>query len=108
MSTPKPVTKQGQVAIKNRKYYVQIGRTQKEIPTGALVSAVELRKLVGQTVPVTIVGKSVVAIGRRPGILCYIPADPFLSTLVQPALQRTLQQQYVAAGILSAEDFAEQ
>jgi len=102
MPTPKPVTKEGAVIAKNRKYFVRVGRSVKEIPTGPLVSAADLRKLVGSTVPVTIVGKSVVSIGRRPGILCYVPADPWLVGLVQPALQRMLQQKYAEAGILAA------
>jgi hypothetical protein len=94
--------RQGKVAFKNRKYYVTIGRAQKEIPTGALVNAEDLRKLVGQTVPVTTLGKSIVAIGRRPGILCYYPADPYLFGLVEPALQQLLQEKYTKAGILTA------
>jgi len=83
--------------------YVNIGRAQKEIPTGLLLSPETLRPLVGQKVPVTIFGKSVVAIGKRPGILCYVPADPFLFERVQPEIQAMLRQVYEQAGILSAE-----
>ncbi len=101
MPSPKPVTTEGAVIARNRKFYVKVGRSLKEIPTGALVSATDLSKLVGSTVPITIVGKSVVAIGRRPGILCYIPA-PELINFVQPALQQLLQQKYAQAGILTA------
>ena len=101
MANPKPVVKDGMVAFKNRKFYVTIGRAQKEIPTGAFVNADDLRKLVGQTVSVTTVGKSVVAIGKRPGILCYFPADPYLFGVVQPALQQFLQEKYTQAGILT-------
>ena len=103
MATPKSVVKQGMVAFKNRKFYVTIGRAQKEIPTGAFVNADNLRSLVGQTVPVTISGKSIVAIGKRPGILCYFPADPYLFGLVEESLQQLLQQKYTQAGILTAE-----
>lgn len=104
MPLPKPVTKEGVVIARNRKFYVKFGRSVKEIPTGALVNAVDLRKLVGSSVPITTVGKSVVAVGRRPGpgILCYIPVDPGLINLVQPALQQLLQQKYTQAGILTA------
>ena len=103
MPSRKPVTKEGRVIVRNRKYYVKVGRTQKAIPTGALVNAADLHKLVGQTVPITTVGGSIVAIGRRPGILCYVPpVDSFLIGIVQPALQRMLQQKYTEAGILSA------
>ena len=102
MATPKSVVKQGTVAFKNRKFYVTIGRAQKEIPTGAFVNADDLRKLVGQTVPVTIFGKSIVSIGKRPGILCYYPADPYLFSVVEESLQALLQQKYTQAGILTA------
>jgi hypothetical protein len=102
MPAPKSVTKEGKVSFKNRKFYVTVGRAQKVVPTGALVSATDLRKLVGQTVPITTVGKSIVAIGKFPGVLCYVPADPFLHDLVQPALQRLLQDKFVQAGILRA------
>ena len=102
MPLPKPVTTEGVVSARNRKFYVKVGRSVKEIPTGVLVSATDLRKLVGSSVPITIVGKSVVAIGRRPPILCYVPVDPGLINLVQPALQQVLQQKYTQAGILTA------
>src|SRR5262245_12954090 len=78
MPKPRPVVKEGKVVSANRKFYVTIGRTRREIPTGPLVDAAALRKLVGRTVPVTLFGKSVVAIGRPIDIICYVPADPFL------------------------------
>jgi hypothetical protein len=102
MATPKAVVKQGVVAFKNRKFYVTIGRAQKEMPTGAFVNADDLRKLVGQTVPVTISGKSIAAIGKRPGILCYVPVDPWLFGVVEQSLQQLLLKKYTQAGILTA------
>lgn len=102
MPKPKAVVTEGKVVSANRKFYVTIGRTKREIPTGSLVDAGALRKLVGQTVPVTLLGKSVVAIGKRPGIICYVPADPFLFNLIQPELQQLLQKKYTEAGIITA------
>ena len=103
MDSQKSVVKEGVVVLKNRKFYVNIGRAQKEIPTGLLLSPETLRTLVGQKVPVTIFGKSVVAIGKRPGIICYVPADPFVLQQVLPEMQVMLRQVYEKAGILSAE-----
>lgn len=102
MPKPKPVVKEGKVVSANRKFYVTIGRTRREIPTGAFVDAAALKKLVGQTVPVTILGKSVVAIGKKLDILCYVPADPFLFSVVQPELQKLLLKKYTEAGIITA------
>ena len=102
MPKDKPVVKEGKVVSANRKFYVQIGRSRKEIPTGAFVNAEALRKLVGQTVPVTLFGKSIVSVGPKPGILCYVPADPFLFGLVQPELQKILQKKYTEAGVITA------
>jgi hypothetical protein len=99
----KPVVKEGKVVSANRKFYVTIGRTRREIPTGLFVNAGDLKKLAGQTVSVTTLGKSIVAIGRRPGggILCYVPApEAFLGELIQPELQRLLQKKYTEAGII--------
>ena len=103
MQKPKPVVMEGKVVSANRKFYVTIGRTRREIPTGPLVDDAALRKLVGKTVPVTLVGKSVVAIGRRFDIICYVPADPFLFKLIQPELQQLLQKKYTEAGIITAD-----
>ncbi|HSB12449.1 MAG TPA: hypothetical protein VLM38_23375 [Blastocatellia bacterium] len=103
MPKPKPVVKEGKIVSANRKFYVTIGRSRREIPTGLFVNAADLKKLAGQTVSVTILGKSIVAIGRRPGpgILCYVPPpDPFVVQLIQPELQRVLQQKYTEAGII--------
>jgi hypothetical protein len=40
-----------------------------------------------------------VALGRRPFILCYVPA-PDIFKIVQPDLQKFLQKKYTEAGIL--------
>lgn len=53
MAKPKPVVKEGKVVSANRKFYVTIGRTRREIPTGLFVNAGDLKKLAGQTVSVT-------------------------------------------------------
>ena len=103
MASQKSVVKEGVVVLKNRKFFVNIGRAQKELPTGPLLSPETLRALVGQKVPVTIFGKSVVSLGKRPGILCYLPADPYLVEQVQPELQVMLRQVYEKAGILTEE-----
>lgn len=97
----KSVVKEGTVVFANRKYYVAIGRAKKEIPTGAFMDAAALKRLVGQTVSVTIFGQSVVSIGR-PGILCYFPVDPSLFTLILPELQNALLKKYTEAGIITA------
>ena len=106
MAKSKPVVKEGKVVSANKKFYVSIGGRRRVIPTGAFVDAAEIKKLVGQSVPITFYGKSIVAIGRRPGpgIICYVPADPFLFGLVQPELQRVLQKKYTDAGVITAGD----
>ena len=103
MAKPKPVVSEGKVVSVNKKFYVQIGRARRPIPTGPLVDAAALKKLAGQPVQVTTLGKSVVAIGRPPRIICYVPADPFLFGLVQPDLQQLLQKKYAEAGIIARE-----
>lgn len=97
---PKPVVKEGKVISSRGKFYVGIGRKRQVIPT-TLVDPDALKKLAGQTVSVTFFGKSVVAIGRKPGpiIICYIPA-PDLTKVVFPDMQKFLQNKYTAAGIL--------
>jgi hypothetical protein len=103
MPRPKAVVREGKLVSARNKFYVTIGRTRREIPTGVFVNAADLRELAGQTVPVTFVGKSIVAIGKRPGggILCYIPApDLLVLDLIQPELQRLLQRKYTEAGII--------
>jgi hypothetical protein len=97
---PKPVVKEGKVISVRGKFYVAIGRTRKLIPT-ELADADALKKIAGSTVPVTLFGKSIVAVGRRPGpiIVCYVPA-PDVIKVIQPELQRFLQKKYMDAGIL--------
>lgn len=95
---PKPVEKEGKVVSARGKFYVVVGRSRTEIPA-ALAEPAGLKKIAGQPVPVTFYGKSIVAVGRRPFILCYIPA-PDVFRLVQPDLQKFLQKKYTDAGIL--------
>ena len=94
MAKPKPVVKEGKVVSANKKFYVVIGRTRRVIPTGALVDAAALKKLAGKPVPVTVLEKSIVAIGPRPevesrvrhGILPFwrgVPKSGFLTTLTR-------------------------
>jgi hypothetical protein len=98
---PKPVVKEGKVISLRGKFYVQLGRSRKEIPA-AFADPAALKKLAGQTTSVTLLGKSIVAVGRRPGpiIICYIPV-PDIFKLIQPDLQRFLQKKYMDAGILA-------
>ena len=72
---PKPVVKEGKVGFAGGKFSVTIDGSRQQIPT-ELADAASLKKLAGQRVPVTIFGKSIVAVGKRPGpiIICYIPA----------------------------------
>jgi hypothetical protein len=95
---PKPVEKEGKVVSARGKFYVVVGRTRTEIPA-ALAEPAGLKKLAGQSVPVTFYGKSIVAVGKRPFILCYVPA-PDVFKIVQPDLQKFLQKKYTEAGIL--------
>jgi hypothetical protein len=97
---PKPVVKEGKVISSRGKFYVSVGRTRKQIPA-EFADAAALKRVVGRPVPVTFVGKSIVAVNFRPGpgILCYIPA-PDIFNIVQPDLQKFLQKKYTDAGIL--------
>jgi hypothetical protein len=95
---PKPIEKEGKVVSARGKFYVVVGRSRTEIPA-ALAEPAGLKKIAGQSVPVTFFGKSVVAIGKRPFILCYIPA-PDVFQAVQPDLQKFLLKKYTEAGIL--------
>jgi len=94
----KPVVKEGKVVSARGKFYVVVGRSRTEIPA-ALAEPAGLKKLAGTEVPVTFLGKSIVALGRRPFILCYVPA-PDIFKLIQPDLQKFLQKKYTEAGIL--------
>lgn len=96
---PKPVVKEGKVVSTRGKFYVVVGRSRSEIPP-ALADAGSLKRIAaGGTVPVTFVGKTIVAVGRRPFILCYVPA-PDIFKLIQPDLQKFLEKKYTEAGLL--------
>ena len=95
---PKPVVKEGKVISSRGKFYVAVGRSRTQIPA-AFAEPDALKKIAGQSVQVTFYGKSLVAIGKRPWILCYVPA-PDIFKVVQPDLQRFLQKKYMDAGIL--------
>ena len=97
---PKPVVKEGKVGFAGGKFYVTVEGSRKEIKPEVADAAV-LKKMVGQRVPITVFGKSIVAVGKRPGpgILCYVPA-PDVIKLIQPDLQKLLEKKYIDAGIL--------
>jgi hypothetical protein len=97
---PKSVVKEGKVVYSRGKFYAAIGRTRTLIPA-TLVDPDALKKLAGQPTSITFYGKSIVAVGRRPGpiIVCYIPA-PDLTKVIFPDVQKFLQKKYVDAGIL--------
>jgi len=95
---PKPIEKEGKVVSARGKFYVVVGRSRTEIPA-ALAEPAGLKRIAGQQVPVTFYGKSIVAIGKRQFILCYVPA-PDVFKLIQPDLQKFLQKKYTEAGIL--------
>ncbi len=97
---PKTVVKEGKVVSARGKFYATIGRTRQEIPA-TLVDPGSLKRFAGRPVSFTLFGKSIVAIGIRPGpiIVCYIPA-PDVVKQIQPDLQKFLQKKYMDAGIL--------
>lgn len=97
---PKAVVKEGKVIASRGKFYVQIGRTRKVVPP-ELADAAALKKIAGQSTSVTLFGKSIVAVGKRPGpiIICYVPA-PDVFKMIQPDLQRFLEKKFMDAGIL--------
>jgi|SRR6476659_11483881 len=97
---PKAVVKEGKVIASRGKFYLQIGRSRKAIPP-ELADAAALKRIAGQTTSVTVFGKSIVAVGKRPGpiIICYVPA-PDVFNVIQPDLQRFLQKKFTDAGIL--------
>jgi hypothetical protein len=96
---PKPVQKEGKISFVNKRYYITVDRARQEIQTGALVSAADLRKMVGKKVPVTVFGRSVVSIGKRPWIICYVPA-PDLIRKINPKYQKFLRQQFEDLGVI--------
>ena len=98
---PKPVVKEGRVSSARGKFYVTVAGSRKAIAP-EVADATILKKMVGQTVPVTIFGRSIVAIGKRPGggILCYVPA-PDVIKVIQADFQKFLEKKFVDAGILT-------
>lgn len=99
---PKSVVKEGKVVYSRGKFYAAVGRTRQEIPA-TLVDPAALKGLAGKPASITYFGKSIVAIGKRPGpiIICYIPA-PDLTKVIFPDVQKFLQKKYMDAGILTA------
>ena len=95
---PKPVVKEGKIVSARGKFYVVVGRSRTEIPAG-LANPAGLKKIAGEQVPVTFYGKSIVAVGRSPSIVCYAPAADVFK-VIQPDLQEFLQKKYTEAGIL--------
>jgi hypothetical protein len=97
---PKAVVKEGKVVSTSGKFYVVVDRSRTQIPPEFADAAGLKRISAGGTVPVTFFGKTIVAIGRRPFILCYVPA-PDIFKIVQPDLQKFLEKKYKDAGILA-------
>jgi hypothetical protein len=91
-------------AVRNR-YYVTIGKTQREIPVGEIISAADVKKAVGEEVPVIVSGRVVVAIGLplreklRRWILCYLPPPDFLKE-IGPDLRREVIARYVDMNVI--------
>jgi hypothetical protein len=107
--------KQGRVKTVRGRYYVTIGKMQREIPVGEIVSAADVKKVVGTEVPVVVSGGAVVAIGlpfnkaivKRRWILCYLPAPRDLFNKIDPELRRELIQRYVDLKVIPAKFGAE-
>jgi hypothetical protein len=90
-------------AVRNR-YYVTIGKTQREIPVGEIISAADVGKAVGREVPVIVSGRVVVAIGsplreKLRWILCYLPPPDFLKE-IGPDLRREVIARYVDMNVI--------
>jgi hypothetical protein len=96
-------TKKGKVSRLRGRYYLTVARRRVEIPTGPVISADQVRKLVGKEVHVAYSGRrksEIVAIGTWPTperprpircywILCYIPAPDMISR-IRPDIRNTL------------------
>jgi hypothetical protein len=76
-----------------------------EIPVGDTVSPAEIKKLMGQVVPVLTAGRTIIAVGKptRPGcysILCYVPRPDFKSE-IDEATRLSAIDKLVASGKLT-------
>lgn len=98
---------QGTVKAVRDRYYVTIGKTQREIPVGEIVSAADVKKAVGANVPVVVSGAAVVAIGlsfddvvKRRWILCYVPPPPDLFKKIDADLRQDLVKRYIDLGVI--------
>ena len=97
--------KEGRIAQAKGKYLLTVGKTKLEIPLGGSVSASNLKKLVGSSIPVVISAGKIILIGnpRRPGcymILCYVPRPDFLRE-IDDTLRVEVIDKYVSAGAIS-------
>jgi hypothetical protein len=92
------VQKEGEIAVEKGRYYVTVGETRIEIPTGQHIGAEDVRKLIGKKVMVTLAGPNIVALGKPPRIICYIPASEILRK-VRPEVQEFLKAKYAEMGI---------
>ena len=106
-------TKSGKVSTARGKYFLTVGKKKMEIPVGTVVSAKEVRKLVGKEVHAAYSGSSVVAIGVLPKvvkykpipcywILCYYPAPDILMK-VMPEIRKKLISEMVGKRIISTK-----
>lgn len=98
--------KEGKVTAARGKFYLTVGRAKKEIVVGDTTPLAEVKALVGQPVGVVVSGKTLVAIGgligKRPWILCYIPA-PDLFRNLREGLRADLLKRYVDQGVIPAQ-----
>jgi hypothetical protein len=98
--------KEGKVTAVRDKYLLTVGATKKELVTGELINAVDLKKIAGKNVPVVVSGRNIVAVGypHVPWcfILCYVPA-PDIFREIQPELRATLVRRYAKQGLISKE-----
>ncbi len=97
--------KAAKVVAKKGKYFLALGKTQKEIPT-ALAGEKDLAKMAGKEVVAVISGKNIVAVlfPKKPWkpqcVLCYIPV-PDIYKRIDPELQKAVIEKFAAAGVLT-------
>ncbi len=98
--------KEGKVTAVRDKFVLSLAGAKKQLITGELIDVTELKKLVGQTVPVVVSGRTIVAIGypQKPWcyILCYYPG-PDIWRRIRPELRANLVKQYAKAGVISSK-----